>query len=466
MKTFSLFILTIVLFLISSCNKEGKKIDDSSPIIPSEEMLKDINFIFDELRTSHPNPYMRYDSLTFVRLEEKIKKECSIPKSELEFEFSLMKLNRYFEGHTFFLDFKHFAPLKNSQNLFPYVEFNDNKILLEGVPLTKIGSINTSQLASQVDSMVSWEKDTKTRTLHKNTMLNILLHRYYKESYPYTFTYKKNWWTSIKDTVTTAKVIESYRKNIIQNNYNKEFHAQPYSSEIFPDDFIAILYFNDSSVNTTDEGKKQFESYLDIFFKELKEKGIKHLFIDVSFNYGGSSHTNSLVLNHLNSEKREYTITTMGKTKGVKKSLDFYESYSPDIKKDTALYKNKFVPLLKYQKIKNRIIEEGKTDGFAGKVFVIMGNNSVSAAQSFCESIVRGKYGILVGIPTSQRTPYCGNGFVQNLPSGRYRLFMPSIYAWYDKEVQNENGFLIPDIPYSLNRPLNLVDFKKIIELS
>lgn len=48
----------------------------------------------------------------------------------------------------------------------------------------------------------------------------------------------------------------------------------------------------------------------------------------------------------------------------------------------------------------------------------------------------------------------------------RHLFYYPTSYVWYEKEIPNREGFLLPDIPYSLDKLLEVEDYKEIIRLS
>ena len=52
---------------------------DKDGLLSPAEMKEDIRFYFHMIRDIHPDPYQRYDSLTFVRLEAEMIESCSEP---------------------------------------------------------------------------------------------------------------------------------------------------------------------------------------------------------------------------------------------------------------------------------------------------------------------------------------------------------------------------------------------------
>ena len=60
---------------------------DKDGLLSPTEMKEDIRFYFHMIRDIHPDPYQRYDSLTFVRLEAEMIESCSEPMAREDFGF-------------------------------------------------------------------------------------------------------------------------------------------------------------------------------------------------------------------------------------------------------------------------------------------------------------------------------------------------------------------------------------------
>ena len=73
---------------------------DKDGLLSPAEMKEDIRFYFHMIRDIHPDPYQRYDSLTFVRLEAEMIESCSEPMAREDFGFRLMKTRKFLETIT------------------------------------------------------------------------------------------------------------------------------------------------------------------------------------------------------------------------------------------------------------------------------------------------------------------------------------------------------------------------------
>ena len=398
---------------------------DKDGLLSPAEMKEDIRFYFHMIRDIHPDPYQRYDSLTFVRLEAAMIESCSEPMAREDFGFRLMKTRKFLDGHVGVFDF--FSP--PGRYHFPTVEFQGDLMLLGNDTLLAVRDSFASYTALDVDS--------------KSTM---------------TYTGVLKTADGTRDTlicVDTRRV----KKNPI--------YTQAYSSKFYPEDSIAVLYYN-SCMIYGEEDVKHYEGYVDAFFDELKSKKIKTLFIDVTHNGGGSDGNNSVIINHLKADAFTSKVRMTGKRAGIEEYLK-----SDLVKKffnENETTKNYWL-----ETFGNPIMEKGvavleesapaRESGYEGNVFVIMGNRTYSAGADFCLSIKAFKAATLVGEKAGQYYPICGNAIRGTLPNSKVMYQIPSTEAFYEPETLFEDGYICPDILYPLKEEMGVEDYKGILEL-
>ena len=269
------------------------------------EMKEDIQYYFRLIREIHPNPYQRYDSMTFVRLEAKMIESCSAPMALEDFGFKLMKTCKFLDGHAGVTNF--FSPAGRYR--FPSVEFREDVMLLGSDTLLAVRDSFASYTALDIDSMISWDQPSRIRNENMNLLLNLLLSPANKSTMTYTGVLKTA--NGTRDTVICVDTRRE-KKNPV--------YSQPYSSAFYPEDSMAVLYYN-SCMIYGEEDVKHYEGYVDAFFDELKSKKIKTLFIDVTHNGGGSDGNNSVIINRLKSEAFTTKIRMTGKRAGVEEYL-------------------------------------------------------------------------------------------------------------------------------------------------
>lgn len=426
---------------------------DKDGLLSPTEMKEDIRFYFHMIRDIHPDPYQRYDSLTFVRLEAAMIESCSESMAREDFGFRLMKTRKFLDGHVGVFDF--FSP--PGRYHFPSVEFQGDLMLLGNDTLLAVRDSFASYTALDVDSMIPWDLPSKIRNENMNLLLNLLLSPANKSTMTYTGVLKTA--NGTRDTlicVDTRRV----KKNPI--------YTQAYSSKFYPEDSIAVLYYN-SCMIYGEEDVKHYEGYVDAFFDELKSKKIKTLFIDVTHNGGGSDGNNSVIINHLKADAFTSKVRMTGKRAGIEEYLK-----SDLVKKffnENETTKNYWL-----ETFGNPIMEKGvavleesapaRESGYEGNVFVIMGNRTYSAGADFCLSIKAFKAATLVGEKAGQYYPICGNAIRGTLPNSKVMYQIPSTEAFYEPETLFENGYICPDISYPLKEEMGVEDYKEILSFS
>ena len=426
---------------------------DKDGLLSPTEMKEDIRFYFHMIRDIHPDPYQRYDSLTFVRLEAEMIESCSEPMAREDFGFRLMKTRKFLDGHVGVFDFFSLP----GRYHFPSVEFQGDLMLLGNDTLLAVRDSFASYTALDVDSMIPWDQPSKIRNENMNLLLNLLLSPANKSTMTYTGVLKTA--NGTRDTliyVDTRRV----KKNPI--------YTQPYSSKFYPEDSIAVLYYN-SCMIYGEEDVKHYEGYVNAFFDELKSKKIKTLFIDVTHNGGGSDGNNSVIINHLKADAFTSKVRMTGKRAGIEEYLK-----SDLVKKffnENETTKNYWL-----ETFGNPIMEKGvavleesapaRESGYEGNVFVIMGNRTYSAGADFCLSIKAFKAATLVGEKAGQYYPICGNAIRGTLPNSKVMYQIPSTEAFYEPETLFENGYICPDISYPLKEEMRVEDYKEILSFS
>lgn len=417
-------------------------------LLSPAEMKEDIQFYFHLIRDIHPDPYQRYDSMTFVTLEAKMIESCSRPMTARDFGFRLMKTKKFLDGHAGISNF--FST--PGRYHFPIVEFKDSFMLLDNDTLLAVKDNLATYTASDIDSMISWEQPPRIRNENMNVLLNLLLTPANKSTATYTGVLKTA--NGVRDTVIGVD---------IRRKSENPIYSEPYASTFFPEDSMAVLYYNTCMIYGGNDVKRYIE-FVDTFFYKLKNKGIKTLFIDVTHNGGGSDGNNSAIINHLRADEFTSKIRMTGKKAGIEEYLasDLIKKYL-DLNKDAM---NRWM-----ETFGNPIMEKGvaflegsspaRDSGYEGKVFVIMGNNTYSAGADFCLAIKISNAAILVGEETGQYYPICGNVIIGTLPNSKIQYQMPSTETFYGIP----NGHIYPDIPYPLKEDMGLDDYKKILTL-
>lgn len=444
------------IYWLSQC--ENSRGGGEEAVWKPAHMCEDISYFFSKLRTVHPLLYQRYDSASFVELEKNMKEACATPKTPREFEYILLKAQRFLDGHTGFFVKELYKSIPKER--FPAVRFLSDKMLLDKDTLLQIGDVPCSQLSLALDSMVSWEYSVKLRDRKKNDLLNVLLYNKFNMSYPYPCVVTKPRGervdTLIRDIESTSRFYDYLNRVVSDRHYQRPFDSAYYRSES-----IAVLYYNTSDFLNNKKGEEAFARFIDVFFEKVERYNIQTLFIDVTQNGGGSDGAHKAIFARLNRKDTRFESHLSGKREGVKAFCKYREKLSGGREWVETMGK----PILKDGIVSLTYQQDSQTDQFGGDVFILVGDKTYSAAFDFCAWCKRSKSGILVGEELGQHFPFCGNVVAYTLPHYKISFWIPSTLYWETPALPLKDGYLQPDIPYLLEHPLKLEDFKMIREM-
>jgi hypothetical protein len=438
MKKFTekrIILLFVSLFSLSAvCAQETQQFSsdiDEGRQLSVEEMLEDVDFYYNTMKQNHPNLYEWYPKAKFDELYRDIKEKClKGPLNSLDFHYLMLGFNHMTDSHSQISWWN-----STAENGFPAVSFLEENIIYNDSKILTIGGVSTNEILKEVDRRTSWEMHPKEQILWKNSMLSVLLKYKYKMLPPYIcelltgdgkISVKKIDAVSYGDMEKTA-----YPDYYYYYFMKQEVHKDKLQSRFFDADSIAVLYYNSSSVYKKEECE-DFAHKIELFFDTVKIKRSKHLFIDVSANGGGSDETHEYLLPYL-----KYDAVQM---EGI---VLFCDS-------------NKFIR----ETLSINYTE--KETGFEGDVYIIMGLNTFSAAFDFCLAARIANIGVLAGETSGQRWPFTGNVRSGVLPNTGIKFRYGTKFSEFKDSIY---GYLSPDIPYPLTKPLELAYFKEIIKL-
>ena len=420
----------------------------------NDSYSSDVDFFYRTLKEYHPSLYVRYSEHEFDSVFKSLKHDCSNKEiNDAKFAYLLNKTNKYRDGHTY-IGYFHNSELPRGN--FPYIEFSENNIYIDKNQILSINGILVNEILEKLDNLVTWELNEPARHKEKNLKLKELLYYEYNLMPPYKC-------KILEDAHERDSIVNLIPNHVLypklNPNFSTNYNAETLASRFFDSDSIAILYYNSAEI----EDILQFKDFLQNFFNNVEEKGIKNLFIDVSFNEGGSSIMNDYIFQYLSSESYSVETDAVFKKEGINKLLEYYSSIS-EYYKDTPAFSEflNFINSLKNSDDKTFMEYKKENKGFDGQVFVIMGNETYSSGYNFCENIKWGKRGLLVGEESKQYSPFCGNIVPFELPYSKIEFYIPTTLFIISSAVSD--GFLQPDIHYPLDHQLELADFKNIID--
>jgi len=449
----------IFLFIFSGllacgCSEKNKK--DNEEKLSVSQMQEDIDFFFTTQKNVHPRLYYKYTEAQIDSVQQAIKEKCRKPLTATQFHYTIIQANKYMDNHSkLFMNYD-----KSVSGVTSWIDFTEKEMRLGDSIIEEINGTPAHEIAAIMENIVTWDFPPNVRSLLKNSNLPHMLSGYYGFKFPYTV--KLN---DPKTKRSIKHIMDRVGYSHFQNsNYDPLYHKQPYAQQTYEKESIGVFYFNTSEFYESADGvetvKKRLGDITSDFFTKVKNKKIKNVFIDVSQNGGGSIYANNYLMKYLDCKPYTAYYTSYVKPKGA-------EIFAEQTKTEEGLEevrKKMFEIATKEQSI-DTVIVDGNKNGYKGNVYIIMGDWSVSAAFNFCEGVKLAQAGILVGEVPSQHSPYAGNTLLFKLPNSGIGFSCGSKLTEIKPDVTNGSGFLQPDIPYKLDHPLSLNDYKQIISL-
>jgi hypothetical protein len=246
-------------------------------------------------------------------------------------------------------------------------------------------------------------------------------------------------------------------RNAVANPVNKIIFAaaerakarrkESFTLEFMPEKQAAFL-----TVRTFGVEKAPFEKKIENFFRDIKQKGVRNLVIDLSYNDGGEEERAAFLLSYLVNKptrlvESEFLLTD--------KDEDLKLADFPDkIRKNkydyiSPLKDGKSMVKLSEYSMELAIIEP-KADRFDGKVFLYVNGRTASAGSTFAAIVQSNNLAVIVGEETGGA--YKGGGIAigikLTLPNSKIRTQTSLAYMNFATTGRNGSRGVIPDHTY------------------
>lgn len=410
-------ILIAVLFLLSGCantaiDKSTADVEKGSMDLIAkkhlqEKLKEDIDFLIKTIEEVHPNPYAYVEKEKFYKELSNIKSKINKPMNEIEFYKIIAPLVSSLEdGHTnvhipyhLFNEYLSFSGGK----IFPLiVEIRDNKIfnikvvdkdinIPVGAEIIAINGMETDKIIKKLKTYETGMRDP-FKEIQLEGDFYFLSWLEYQLIDGYKITYKFN------DKVATADV-KGVSKNTVNAHLDKKFEQNSnYEYRILSDE---ICYLDFNSFSDYDS----FNELLENMFREIKEKNIENLIIDIRDNGGGNSSLGDLLISYIY-DKPFFQYSKID----YKISKQIIERYNiGDSSRIGEVVTQKGSPYYKPD-INNR---------FNGKVCVLTNRYTFSSATDFASTIKDFNIGILIGEETGGLASSYGDVYSFRLPNSK-----------------------------------------------
>jgi len=372
-----------------------------------KELKADLDTLVSMIETVHPEPYHYISKSEFYRKVNKMKEGINQPLTDYQFYLRVAPLVTSLNDEHTSIGFNDNLSNKNdSCLLFPFtVNIKNERIFLtksyckyknlEGARLLTINNHPSNDVLKKLRKIVPPGFDKKTKERLIGRLFFRLYPRYFFFPESYNLQVLKNGEkTEVK--INRSDITENIKLSFY-NTENKELKLRFLSEE------TAKL----SAPSFALQRYMEFDS----IFAQVKDREIDHLIIDVRGNTGGYKWNVDSLLSYLTT--KSYKLYDTAIEKFSFKSNDYLAKRIDEGKGkkegqyyiDTSSLVEKTKPTLK------------KEDKFTGKIYVLTGTRSFSAAAVFANIIQCYSIGKVIGEETGQKTVFYANGKSVKLPN-------------------------------------------------
>ena len=455
LKNIILLILILSTLFKPSFGQEPLKSDQLSPA----ELIADFDFMLKTLEETHPNLYAYIPKDEFVRKTDEFRESIDKPLSKPEFYKILYKTIALIkQGHTMVFGDAGFGKFKNEGGLsFPFtINYYSNHVYIdknyslkkEFTKGTEIIAINRIPVTKIIDDFAPYLVVRPNGYINKTLAYHWskLLWLEYGFNEQFTISYILPNSDSIRTTTIKGLKNEVITKdNTLRNKKDFEYRVEK-------DRSLAVM-----EINTFEFQFEEYDSLLRYSFKDIKQKEIANLIIDVRANHGGNGNLIGTLVDYLTSEPYIATAKSEVKTSEATKkcytthpifvnaieqarkaeddSSDFFELVNCFLEKPagtiTAFPEEKSIP-------------KENDYRFNGNLYVLTSDDTFSGGTGFSVIIKDNDIGYIVGNETSDNPTDYGCIMLFELPNTKINIQNSTQYtvrpAGYD-----DNRGVIPD---------------------
>lgn len=425
-----LLILVLITFINvpAIAQEESRTFNKYSP----EDLYEDLDFLVQKCEQIHPEFFRETSKDTLLARIADLKKQINPPISRIDFVnlFSPVILNTIKDGHTYINspeeEFNLY--LEKGGRVFPIpVTIYERKLYCNSttaeIPFkSEITSINQTPSREIIEKILSGynaENDRIEELINSDWFSSLYWFNYGGFS-KYEIEYLDD------EKIVQQKVVSPGRtlEEIDLKRFNKK--EKPYFFQELDALKTGVMVFN------SHQEMSKFKPFCDSVFSLIKDKKYSNLIIDLRNNTGGYNKMNDILLEYLISEPFNHFQSIE-----VKISKDKKKSFIERRKSDSGWfrwYHYLYYPVYIRANEKRKLILGAKNGTlvnessvpeirkenalrFEGKVYVLTGRKTYSAAAALAAVIKCYKLGTIVGQETGQPTEFYADGVEVILPN-------------------------------------------------
>jgi hypothetical protein len=449
------FILMLILFFtVNSVSSQNQ------PYISTEKAIADIEYMIHTIEEVHYNPYFSIKNAQFKKNKETLLSEFE-PDSILlkKFVATGMKLAAQLSGGHTAMDWKNpsIIPEIKASQYIPFTgQLTDNNQqfivirsasseILKGAVIESINGVSMVEIYKECMSYIGGIESFKNSTCER--LLPIYL--FYTEKISTPFSIKIS---GVDGTFNTPGIDFEGLQEFLNGKQRKE----NYTFQIIKKD-VGLISYNSC------QDYSGFKKFLKQTFKEIEDKNITKLIIDIRENGGGDSGLNDLLLAYITetsyrqSSGRFWKVSEEAKAAYQANPLyeknlgqDFMKEYVES--ENQSIIENVQEELIKPQKPKNY---------FNQKTCFLIGPNTFSSANFLADAVKTYNLSTLIGLATGEYTNDFGELLEFTLPNSGNSIFVSSAYDIGANGNPNLFEPVYPDIQTTEDALLYALDWIK-----
>jgi hypothetical protein len=429
-----------------------------------EQMREDLLFFYEKILATHPNPYYVFNKDSLDKKVQNILKRLDKPMNRREFWLKIATLHACFDEHTNLMTIGEIYDYHNANSRPPMSKnIANNTIMLDsignlcfnsqykdsllaGKQIKSVNNIPAYQIVDEISNYYSHE-NKNMKSLLFSAHFFLLFANIYGTVDTFHFEYFEN------ENETTFRSFYSVElsKNNVSFSQTKQQTATQFN--LYEENSIAII-----EINTFDFEKlgENFRKYLETIMDTIVEKNIKHLFVDISANQGGSDFHAVEILNFIKTKKKKYYnahaetkispayCEFMGRMFGEKPSLT--DKLSRDYRKTFHSNTGSIIEDDFYWTKNNSKVQ------YSQNLYLIQSTMGTYSASTTLASLIKSyKIGVVIGEETKGLTSCYTNAICFAMPNTSIPFTCST--RWVVDVGGTKDRGVIPDVEYKIGNP-------------
>ncbi len=442
--------------------------------IDSTAARADLDIFEKIIKKGHPSlyEYISQDSLDQLVITQK--ESINNEFTDIDLYKNILNIkDQIKDGHLVF-----FAPntIKTDQYYFPlilkiintefYIDTDDFGIPI-GSKIHKINTVNTANILERFKKYASTDGYNLTK---KYRDIELKFGQFY--TYEYGITKKFEVVYTQPDGIEKTIVLDAEPfvkvklRNTKRNSYFAKYHNQENGFDFF-DKYIGnktpFVYYKEHlstailTINSFSGDIRIFQSHLTKIFKEINDKKIRHLIIDIRQNDGGfranAVHLFSFITQKMFKQVTSSYVTSLSipEKKHISRTFLNERQFLEDKFKNHPVYDGWKLPFDDMETI--MVPDENR---FNGKVYVLAGGTCFSAAATFALNVKNDANSTLIGEETGGGYYFHNGEFpvYYELPNSKikFAMFMERVNHYVSDQKIPKGSGVLPDKYVSISR--------------